>query len=178
MRRSARAALTLAMVGLIAEPVQARSDIELASDIVQWAPTLIGAGFVAAHRDKQGLKQLAYSGIAMSTAVWTFKLSIDSSRPDGGSKAFPSGHTATAAWGTGFTQRRYGWQASLLPYLASGFVGWARVHEDRHFTRDVIAGAMIGLVSGWVFTHPFDDNVSVLPLARRGGGGLAFNASW
>ncbi|MGB3398652.1 MAG: phosphatase PAP2 family protein, partial [Candidatus Deferrimicrobiaceae bacterium] len=40
-------------------------------------------------------------------------------------------------------------------YLAAAFVGYSRVEADEHWTKDVLAGAAIGIVSGFIFTSRY-----------------------
>ena len=71
--------------------------------------------------------------------------------------SFPSGHTATAfAMAMTFvlmtdTKR---WQLPLL--LAAILVGYSRIYLGQHFLLDVLTGAIIGVVSGWVTVVTMD----------------------
>jgi membrane-associated phospholipid phosphatase len=95
--------------------------------------------------------------------------------------SFPSGHSATVAWGTAFLHRRYGWKWALAGYAATGFVMWARVENDHHHVGDVFAGAGIGFLSGFLFTRRFEiaeKPVEVSPLADGRAYGLRISGVW
>lgn len=100
---------------------------------------------------------------AVTTAL---KHSIDATRPDGGRHSFPSGHATLAFTGAEFIRKEYGWRWAAPAYGAAGFVGWSRVHAKRHYTRDVVAGALVGMLSN----HDFR-------LRPDAGGALRFSAA-
>ncbi|MGI9032469.1 MAG: phosphatase PAP2 family protein [Acidimicrobiales bacterium] len=61
--------------------------------------------------------------------------------------SFPSGHMASA---TAFTVAAGSQLPLAVPGLivATGAVGWSRMHAGRHFPSDVIAGTMVGVAVG------------------------------
>jgi hypothetical protein len=79
------------------------------------------------------------------------KYSVDETRPNGGSRSFPSGHTSMAFAGAEFIRKEYGWRWAAPAYLAAGFVGWSRVESKNHFTHDVLAGAALGVLANHDF---------------------------
>lgn len=70
-------------------------------------------------------------------------------RPDGSDTlSFPSGHTSTAfAWAT-VARAHYGWKVGAPSYAAATAIGLSRITTDKHHLSDVLAGAMIGYVTG------------------------------
>jgi len=91
-------------------------------------------------------------------ATYTLKYSVDEQRPNGGGQSFPSGHTSMAFAGAEFIRKEYGWGWGAPSYLAASYVGWSRVETHNHWTRDVLAGAAIGILSnhdGLGFSVPF-----------------------
>lgn len=80
-------------------------------------------------------------------ATYTLKYSVDAQRPNGGGQSFPSGHTSVAFAGAEFIRKEYGWWWGVPSYLAASYVGWSRVETKNHWTRDVLAGAAIGIFS-------------------------------
>ena len=74
----------------------------------------------------------------------------DEFRPFGRLDAsFPSGHTTVAFAAAAAIHQESG--ARWVPwvvYPAAAAVGWARVHEDRHWLSDVTAGAALGFWAG------------------------------
>ena len=118
--------------------------------------------------DKEGQYQFYRSyGAAMVTTM-VFKYTVREKRPDSDTRdSFPSGHTSSAFAGAAFIHRRYGLQYALLPYLGALFTGYSRVHAHRHYTRDVIAGALIGMAAGWYLVDP-SKRLSVTPFVGTG----------
>ena len=111
-------------------------------------------------QDEQGAWTLTKSlGVA---AVSTLVLNsiIDKDSPNGSSSdAFPSGHTAIAFSSAAFIQKRYGWRPGIPAYAVAAYVGWLRVETDDHDNADVLAGAAVGIISSYLLTRAFDDNV-------------------
>ncbi|MBY0490395.1 MAG: phosphatase PAP2 family protein [Gemmatimonadaceae bacterium] len=82
-------------------------------------------------------------------------------RPSGGHVSYPSGHTSaaftTAAVLEGelahsrYAARHQGWATTgrVALYTAAAAVGTARVIQRAHWTSDVVAGAGLGIASGW-----------------------------
>ena len=64
--------------------------------------------------------------------------------------SFPSGHTATSFMMAAMLHEEYGWRSpwfSLGGYAVASATGMSRIINDRHWTSDVIAGAVIGMAS-------------------------------
>lgn len=51
------------------------------------------------------------------------------------------------------------------------------MHSNRHYTRDVVAGALIGVVSSWYFTSPWK-NVEISPEVGADYKGVQVKYSW
>jgi undecaprenyl-diphosphatase len=66
-----------------------------------------------------------------------------------GFRSFPSGHTASAfamvTVLTSYFKKRYVWALCLLFAVA---IGYSRIYLAHHFLIDVLAGALIGVLSG------------------------------
>lgn len=91
-------------------------------------------------------------GIARAYIVTgVLKYTVNAERPDGGRHSFPSGHTSMAFAGAEFIRKEYGWGWGTPALLAAGFVAWSRVEVKRHYTRDVLAGAAIGVLANHDF---------------------------
>jgi len=104
----------------------------------------------------------------------------DEMRPFSGHDSFPSGHTTIAfalAAATNYESHRP-W-LPWITYPVAALVGWSRVHDDRHWTSDVVAGAALG-----VWTARRAETVirahagrwphfAVAPWSSSGGAGLA-----
>lgn len=91
------------------------------------------------------------ANLIMAVPVNGLKKVTHSKRPDGiGFNAFPSGHTAVSFVGAEFMRREYidrsPWYG-VAGYLIAGTTGTLRMMNDRHWFRDVMAGAGIGILS-------------------------------
>jgi membrane-associated phospholipid phosphatase len=162
-------AALVAAISLLAAPrVTADDALRTYGDIAAIAlPTLAGA-IAVGRQDGEGLAQVAVgTGLTLGT-VTALKVGVDSRRPDGGSRSFPSGHAASAFAGASFLHYRYGWQWGLPAYAAASVVAWSRVDADRHYWYDVAAGAAIANVIAYVVTDRLDDDVVIVPVLDLG----------
>jgi len=141
--------------------------LETAGDVVMIALPTAAAAMTFLNKDWEGTRQLGK--VLLSTAAVTggLKLAVNEKAPNGDDYAFPSMHTSVAFAGASFLQRRYGWGYGAPAYLAAGFVGYSRVETDHHRVHDVLAGAVIGIVSNLIFTTSFGE-VSAAPMVGRG----------
>ena len=80
------------------------------------------------------------------------KVAVDRTRPSGGRRSFPSGHTSSAFATAAVIQRDLGWGAALPFYALGAYVGTSRVVDRAHFVSDVLFGTAVGLVSGRAVT--------------------------
>ncbi|MEK7287709.1 MAG: phosphatase PAP2 family protein, partial [Elusimicrobiota bacterium] len=70
-------------------------------------------------------------------------------KPFSGQASFPSGHTSTAFAAASVIAEQYpSWWVAGASYATAGLVGGGRVLQDRHWTSDVAAGAILGYSSG------------------------------
>lgn len=100
---------------------------------------------------------------AMALVINTVKFCRISLRPDYSSwNSFPSGHTATAFVGAELLRVEYGqsypWVA-VGGYVVAAGTALLRIHHDRHWLGDVLAGAGVGISSVWLayFLQPYVD---------------------
>jgi membrane-associated phospholipid phosphatase len=75
---------------------------------------------------------------------FTHRLRPDSSSYD----AFPSGHTSTSACVAAHLNRRYGTGAGIPAAALMVITGLSRLHHNRHWFSDVLAGALLGGLIG------------------------------
>jgi hypothetical protein len=112
------------------------------------------------------------------------KYAVNETRPNGGRHSFPSGHTSFAFTGAEFIRKEYGWGWGIPAYAAASFVGWSRVESNEHYTRDVLAGAAIGILVNHDFAEVrtrygmFSLTPSSASIGNRPVAGLQFNLSF
>lgn len=92
--------------------------------------------------------------------------------------AFPSGHAAIAFGSAAFIQRRYGWHPGIPAYLVAAYVGWLRIETDDHDAADVIGGTAVGIISSYLLTKPFTDNVRASAWTDGKSAGLQIQVRW
>jgi hypothetical protein len=91
------------------------------------------------------------ANLMMGVTVQSLKSITKVVRPDGrGTNAFPSGHTATAFTGAEFLRQEYKdvspWYG-IAGYTAAAATGIMRMYNNKHWLRDVVAGAGFGILS-------------------------------
>ncbi len=119
---------------------------------------LPATGYFAAwmHDDAEGAKALTYSMLSTQAIVLGTKTMIGRKRPNESDwYSFPSGHTSAAFSGAAFLQTRYGAKWGIPAYTAATFVGASRIHGNRHYAGDVIAGAGIAFLMNQYFVSPY-----------------------
>lgn len=108
-----------------------------------------------------GFRKLKYVWTSMAvTATFTSAIKTLShrKRPNGkGFRAFPSGHTSGSFVVAATFQELYGSKAGVPLYLVAAAVGVQRIHDNRHWLTDVVAGAVLGTVIGRGFGVAFRD---------------------
>ena len=152
---------------------------ETFSDIGAYGLVSVALAVPAYKSDWDGFKQAGYS-IATATGIGLIgKSLIDEERPDNsGNDSFPSNHTANAFAAATTLNLRYGWKTGFPAYGIATLVGVGRVESDKHYWKDVLAGAAIGSFAGWIFTDPFDENVQVVPWTDKYEAGLTVSINW
>ena len=154
----------IAITGLYAQEespkeIRAEKAVQDIGDYTQHLPAAAALVLILTKKDKKGFWQFAKSYGTTLTASYILKYAINKPRPDGATDghAFPSGHTAAAFSGASFIHRRYGWKYGIPAYLVATYVGYSRVEglNDRHDGWDVLAGAVVGIGSTYIFTTPY-----------------------
>ncbi len=115
---------------------------------------MTAAGVTLSHEDWEGTLRFAGAFAAQGLTVLTLKNTIYENRPDNvGHDSFPSGHAAVTFASAEFLRERYGWTYGAPAYALAAFTGYSRVESEHHYWHDVGAGAGIGILSSWLFTH-------------------------
>lgn len=142
---------------------------------------MIGSAMVlpVIRSDWQGLREAGYSmGLAEGIAILG-KTAFHEERPDhSDNNSFPSGHAAVAFAAATSMHRRYGWQTGLPAYALATLVASARVSSRKHHWYDSVAGGVIGIGSGWLFTDAFNEKVQLVPWVDSKGGGVQASIAW
>jgi membrane-associated phospholipid phosphatase len=105
--------------------------------------------------DMDGLWQLGYAAVLTKASTEVLKHAVKSKRPDGTEFGFPSGHTSIAFASAAYVHERYGLAPSIPMYALAALTGYSRVRTHQHFTKDVVGGAAVGILSARITTHPF-----------------------
>ena len=148
-------------------------DWDDAGTAVRWV--LVGAALAApaVQGDWNGEFQAIGSIGAATLVTQGLKETISKERPDGSdNRSFPSGHTSSAFAAAATLHNRYGWKVGLPAHALAAFVGASRIEAERHDVVDVLAGAAIGSLSGFLITRKRDDSVVIVPWADGDGAGL------
>ena len=173
-----RVFMVMLLCSLLCSNAAVASDaVERAGDILQFVLPVSGAGVALGRDDREGLTQLAESSALTLALTFGMKYTIPATRPDGGDHSFPSGHTSIAFSSAEFIRERYGWNYGIPAYAVASYVGYSRVESKRHYTRDVVAGALIGIGSSLLFTEPYKD-WHILPEIASSFYGVTFSRVW
>lgn len=138
-----------------APDARAGEGIQTAGSVLNAALLGAAAGAALGHHDLVGAGQLAISLGVTWTATQTLKRLVDETRPNGGHFSFPSGHSSSSFASAEFMRRRYGWKWGAPAYAVAAFVAYSRVESHMHYTRDVVAGAALGVATSFIFTRPW-----------------------
>jgi membrane-associated phospholipid phosphatase len=150
-----------------------RSAMELSGDAVMLA--IPGAAFLSTFvwkDDQPATWHFIETMVVSASTTYILKSSINKERPNGEDFSFPSGHSSNAFAGAGFIHKRYGWKWGVPAFLGASYVGYTRVHADKHDWIDVTAGALIGTGSAFLFTKPYSKTGADIRLSWSQGPGV------
>jgi membrane-associated phospholipid phosphatase len=99
-------------------------------------------------------RDAAGSLLVSTVLVSGLKVSVGRTRPNGGERGFPSGHSITAFCFAPVVEAYWGWEAALPAYGLAVLTGLARIEGDNHYLSDVIAGATLGVLVGRTMARP------------------------
>ena len=133
--------------------------LEDTGDVLQIAIPAIAGLTTIIKKDWEGTKQFVLSYGTGFIVTHSLKKIIRKERPEGRNlfDAFPSGHSTSAFSGASFIQQRYGWKYGKWAYLGATIVGVSRMEgpDGWHDHWDVLAGAIVGIGSTYLFTTPY-----------------------
>ncbi len=179
LKNSSAIAFLLFACTMSTQAFAAKGNVQKNGDILQIAIPLLSLGSTLVFEDDfTGSKEFLKAFAASQLTTLTLKKLTHERRPSGSCcESFPSGHTSASFMGASFIHYRYGWKYSIPAYVAATYVGYSRVHSNQHYTRDVVAGAAIGIISSYFFTKKYHA-FSVTPYAYAGGAGLQLNTQF
>lgn len=141
--------------------------IESTGDILLFALPATALGSTLIIGDKEGTWQFTKGFVLNQALTLGLKYATDKKRPfNNGDRAFPSGHTSTTFQSASFIQRRYGWKYGIPAYALASFTGFSRINAQKHDGWDVLAGALIGVGSTYLFTTPYQKEHMELTLSN------------
>jgi hypothetical protein len=159
---------------------------------LQYAPAFFVYALNAAGikgQNKFGDRTMIYlmANAMMGATVQSLKSITKIQRPDGGgTNAFPSGHTATAFVAAEFLRREYKdvspWYG-IAGYTMATATAYLRMYNNKHWFRDLLPGAGIGMLSTdlayciypsikRVFFKNKPMNTMIMPYYEQSAGGL------
>jgi membrane-associated phospholipid phosphatase len=130
------------------------------------------------EKGNEGTYQFLKAFVTSQVLVHELKELTDKTRPNGKCcNSFPSGHASASFTSAAFIHDRYGWEYAIPAYIASSYVSYSRVYADKHFVKDVLAGAVVGLLSGFYFTDKYE-NVKIIPTIKDKQVGIYFSMTF
>ena len=171
--------ISIVMGGLLfSVTLYAKSNTQKIGDILLATIPLSTYATTLYFDEEEGQTEFYKSYGATIASTLALKYTVREKRPDTDSKdSFPSGHTSLTFSGATFIHKRYGLKYAIVPYLGAIYTGYSRVHSNRHYTRDVVAGALIGVASSWYFTSPYK-NVDIQPVVNTDYKGVEISYKW
>ena len=169
----------LTIIMLISTLTYPKSNSEKAGDVLTLLIPAVALGSTLYMEDTNGSIEFlkAYGSTAAATQI--LKYTVREQRPNNSDSytSFPSGHTSSAFSGASFIHKRYGFTYAIPAYLGAIYTGYSRVKAEKHYTHDVIAGALLGIGFSWYFVSPYK-NFQVTPVVDTDTYGVQFNYKW
>ncbi len=145
------------------------------------------ASALARDQQRHELARTLTRSLAVTGATTALlKLSTNTSAPDGGRYAWPSGHTSSSFAVAAVLSEYYGPKVGIPAVALAGLVGYQRLDSRVHDFSDVVFGAMLGWVVGTSIARedqarpPRLLGMEVVPWqdAETGVTGIALRRSW
>lgn len=168
----------LTIIFVLTTSLGAKSQTETIGDVMLGLIPLTAYGSTLYTQDKEGAIQLSKSLATTTGSTYLLKYGIKEERPDHSDmESFPSGHTSITFASAAFIHQRYGLAYAVPAYLGSVYTGYSRVDADKHYTHDVLAGAILGMASSWYFTTQYH-NLTIQPLLSGDYNGVRLSYTW
>ena len=143
---------------------------ETAGDVFLFSVPAVVLGTTLVLKDKKGSWQFTKALLTNTAFTYGLKVALNKPRPfNNGDNAFPSGHTSTTFQGASFIHIRYGFKYSIPVYLAAGFTAFSRIDAQKHDGWDILAGAVVGIGSTYLFTTPYQQEHMELTMSSGNG---------
>lgn len=156
----------------------AKDNIEQSGDTVQIILPIVALGSSFYLEDKVGQNQFYESFLTNILITHGLKNITNKERPNGSNtQSFPSGHTSASFQAAAYIHKRYGVNYAFPAYVAATFVGYSRVESKKHYTEDVVAGAILGTLSSFYFTTPYK-GLQITPLVSEHQVGIQVKMRW
>jgi len=151
-----------------------------AGDVLRFAMPVGVAAYKIWRGDKEGAWQFGKSWAVTLGATEVLKRTTHVQRPDRtNDESFPSGHASHAFAAATYMHRRHGIEEAWPWYVAATYVGWTRVHANRHRWGDVAGSAVLAGASSWWLVEPTGNRaVSVIPTIAPGHVAVQVHARW
>lgn len=140
------------------------------------------AGNPNAFRRAEIMTSASVYSAVVATAL---KYTVREPRPNDSSdrKSFPSGHATSAFAFASVVGSEHGPGYGILAYGLAGIVAYSRMHDNKHYLHDVIAGATIGTSYGLGIHFKrkiggSTESVSLTPILDKGLYGLSAKVSF
>jgi membrane-associated phospholipid phosphatase len=153
------------MLGLLALQARAASGDASRGEVVAgdiatgilplWAFGMAWLGEEESEGMKQWCRDTGLALVAVTTVRFAFNQTGMGERPNGNRYSFPSGHAGFVFSQAGFLQERYGWKYGVPALVTAGAVSYIRVRNDKHYWRDIWAGAILGYGAAWLTVTPY-----------------------
>ena len=152
-----------------------KADTEDTGDVLSFLIPSIALGETIFYEEgHEGSVEFLKAFVTSQIITEGLKTTIHKRRPNGNCcKSFPSGHSSRAFVGASFIHQRYGFKYSVPAYIAASYVAYSRVDADEHEVEDVIAGALVGILSSYYFVEPYK-GFTITPVAEDGMYGVSF----
>ncbi|NJB82499.1 phosphatase PAP2 family protein [Wenyingzhuangia aestuarii] len=154
------------MVNIKAE---AQSTIEKIGDYGLYSMPFIALGSTWLEKDLDGTFMHGKAFVFNTALTLGLKAVTKKERPNGENlNSFPSGHTSITFQSAAFMQKRYGWKYGIPAYTVAAYTGFSRVYADKHFVEDVAVGAVLGVLSSYIFTRKRTVNTTSFSFDKKG----------
>ena len=122
------------------------------------------------------IRLIAEGVLGGQIVIEQLKLLTGRRRPNGSdTKSFPSGHSGGAFGLATCINAIYGKKVGIPAYTMAVFVATSRIHDNKHYLSDVIAGGMIGTMIARGFAKEYKSHWNIEPEITSKGLGLSLN---